>query len=201
MKKHSLNFFILPLLLLAFFVLLTSFLIKNYSKQAQNRRTSATANTDLYLNIIGGSLSQTVIPGDPANNQTVFSSINIDSAPASGVDTTANLVTNVRDHRGLALGWTQTATCTDFIKGANSLSVTNLTIEPSNLTPVGNSNVAGLTLGSTHTFLNDHDSATILLAAPGGGFGRYQVDNLLTLHIPKTTTAGIYTAVMTLTIS
>jgi len=61
--------------------------------------------------------------------------------------------------------------------------------------------LAGLQRGSGHSFTSPSDSATIMSAPPGSGFGKYANNPELTLVVPERTPSGTYSAVVTHTLN
>ena len=198
MRFKLLYFYIFGLI----FLIASFFLIKSYlSAKFENDQTQAVGTTLLNLNINPGTLSQTVESDSTLAAEIHLSEVDIFTAPPAGGTSTGQLTTTVKDHRGTAAGWSQTASCTDFTSGVNSINITNLTIIPTTLLPIAGSNLAGVTLGSSHTFTGPADITTIVQANPGSGNGRFQTANSLNLIVPKTTIVGNYSATMTITIS
>lgn len=188
------------LIVLMAVIVVTSFQLYRIN-QASRIKSTASTNTQLNLNVLVGSLSQTVSSDIGGGNEVKLNSVDVTTAPPTGVDTTGDFNTTVRDHRGLAIGWSQTVTCTDFTSGADVIPVTNLSIVPTTLTPIGTSDPTGVHLGPSHNFANTSDAATIIFADAGRGQGRYDIYNLLNLHVDKNTPVGLYVSTMTVTIS
>jgi hypothetical protein len=162
----------------------------------------AQAMTDLTLNVSPGSLRQSIESDSTTAAEVALSTVDVFLAPATGDDSTGNLKTNIHDHRGVAAGWTQTVTCSNFVdEYSNVITVDKLTITPNTISPISNSNIVGLILGSGHTFVDEMDTVPIVIAPPGTGLGRFRVQSDLKLHIEKTVIPGNYKADMTVTIS
>lgn len=162
---------------------------------------NADSNTNLFLNITPGTLSQNVESDVSGSQEILMSTTDVFLAPPAGTSATGLLTTQIKDHRGTSVGWSQTATCSDFVSGGNTILVTNFTITPNTLTGLGATPTTGVNLGPAHTFASIIDPALIAKADPGYGTGRFEIVSLLDLHIDKTTPVGIYTAIMTVTIS
>ncbi len=188
------------LIVLVAVIVVTSFQLYRIN-QASRTKSTASTNTQLNLNVLVGSLSQTVSSDIGGGNEVKLNSVDVTTAPPTGVDTTGDFNTTVRDHRGLAIGWSQTVTCSDFVSGTDVIPVSSLSIAPTTLTPIGVSDPTGVHLGPTHNFANTSDAATIIYAAAGRGQGRFDIYNILTLHVDKNTPVGLYVSTMTVTIS
>lgn len=117
-------------------------------------------------------------------------------------NSTGNLGTvTANDSRGTNVGWSLTATCTNFTDGGHSIPVTNLTINPDNstLTAISGS-LTGVTAGVSHTFTGTSDPANIITAASGNGTGGYEINPDLSLTVPVGSYWGSYSATITLTV-
>ncbi|MFA4931015.1 MAG: WxL domain-containing protein [Patescibacteria group bacterium] len=169
-------------------------------KQLKNNQTQAFDTTILNLNINPGTLNQTVESDSTTAAEIYLSAVDIFSAPPAGGISTGQLTTTVKDHRGTAVGWSQTASCTNFTSGTNTIAVTNLTLNPQTIIPIGGSDLTGVNLGTPHTFTGPADITTIFQATSSHGSGRYQSESNLNLLVPKTTVVGQYTATMTITV-
>mgnify|MGYP000874246344 CR=1 FL=1 len=169
--------------------------------QANRSKSAASTTTQLDLNVMVGSLSQNISSDVEGDNEVKLDPVNILMANASGIDTSGDFNTYIRDHRGLAIGWSQTVSCADFISGTDIIPVSHLTIVPTSVTPLGISNPTGVHLGATHTFVDSADTTTIVKADSGYGQGRFDIYNLLHLHLDQDTPVGTYTSTMTVTIS
>lgn len=200
MKISNLNLIILMALVL--FGTSYVFFFKYFQNEISiAERTSASSSTNLYLNIAPGTLSQKVASDVAGTNEIIMSKTDIFTAPPGGTSSTGKLTTQIKDHRGTSVGWSQTATCSDFTATGGTIAVTNFTVTPNSLLGLGVTPTTGVHLGPAHTFANTSDVALLVKADAGSGTGRYQVESLLDLHIDKITPVGIYTAVMTITIS
>lgn len=190
--------YIFPAILVVLAATLVAFYIY-WQKYQENNLTSADT-TLVNLNVNPGTLNQTVESDSTTTAEIQMSTVDVYFAPPAGATSTGNLTTTIKDHRGTAVGWSQTASCTDFASGANVIPVSNLTLDPQTISPIGNSSAIGVALGATHTFSGPADIATIIQAGPGNGTGRFQSDSVLQLLVPKTTPIGNYNATMTITI-
>jgi len=189
-------------LLIIFFALIAISAFQLYRVyQAYRVKSVASTNTLINLNVVGGSLSQMIFSDVSGDNEVKLDPIDITTAPPTGADTTGDFNTIVRDHRGLAIGWSQTVTCTDFVSGTNIIPVTNLSITPITIAPIGDSKLTGVHLGSSHIFLNVADAATIVSADPGYGQGRFDIYNHFNLHVDKATPVGLYKSTITVTVN
>lgn len=110
----------------------------------------------------------------------------------------------VVDGRESDVGWTVTASATDFTccSPTRTIPVTNLNINPSNatLTAVSGS-LSGVSVGSSHTFTSTTDQTTVVSATSGNGRGHYTIDPDFILTVPVGSYAGSYIATITQTIS
>ncbi len=160
------------------------------------------AQTNITMNVNPGTLSQSIEHDLSTPTEVKLSSVDVSLAPPAGVDSTGELRTIVKDHRGVEIGWSQTLSCTDFDDdGVNIIPVTNLTVTPSSIAPIGGSDSTGIILGPSHTLLSDIDIMSIATAPPGFGTGRNRIINDMLLHVDKTTPVGSYKATVTLTVS
>lgn len=107
----------------------------------------------------------------------------------------------VTDNRGSGAGWSVTFNVSPFTccNGAQAIDVSNLTMNPGNLTVVSGKSV-GVLAGDAHRFMSADDSATLMTAVGGSGLGSYRVSPTLTLTIPTDAYAGTYTATLTVTV-
>lgn len=83
---------------------------------------------------------------------------------------------------------------------ADTLQASNLTITPAALATVDGS-PSGVHLGSAYQFSGTSDSATIVTADSGSGFGFYSTTPTLKLTIPARSPIGTYTATLTETLN
>ncbi len=157
--------------------------------------TQAT-NSNITASLTAGSLAVSA-PGTAA-----LADVSLDSIPDTNGQATG-LLSNieVRDHRQSAPGWSVTVTCSDFTDGVSTISVTNFSVEPQSISPVGNSSISGVNPGSTHKFTGISDPTTIMSANSGAGRGRFFLDTNLALEIGVATKPSGYTATLTETIS
>jgi hypothetical protein len=102
----------------------------------------------------------------------------------------------VEDDRGSFAGWSLTATMTDFFSDSDMISITGMTITPLAVAAKFGS-LDGVSAGPVHTFLNDTDPASVMLASSGYGNGVYWNDVDLLLQVPAFSKAGNYNAVVT----
>jgi hypothetical protein len=82
---------------------------------------------------------------------------------------------------------------------ADSIGADQVELIPQNLLTVAGS-ADGVTLGDLHDFSGTSDSATIMSAAPGSGFGQYQATPLVSLTVPPRAPVGAYSATLTETL-
>ncbi|HUC87312.1 MAG TPA: hypothetical protein VMR75_03265 [Candidatus Saccharimonadales bacterium] len=80
------------------------------------------------------------------------------------------------------------------------IPASNLTIQPATTT-ARYGDLTGVHTGAAHTFSSTSDSATIMSADVGSGFGAYLNTPALSLQIPPLTPAGFYFATITETLS
>ena len=150
-------------------------------------------------------LSQVINPGTlkvSAPNSSSFTMVDLDDLPDIGATTNATITpVKIKDHRAGSPGWSVTQTCEDFISGSDTIAVTNLTVNPSDLTAVGNTSLTGVSKGSAHNFTGTTDPATLATATTGSGQGRFSQDEGLELFIDVATVPGTYNATSTITIS
>ncbi len=164
--------------------------------------TPVQAMTNLTLNVYPGSLNQSIESDSTSAAEVALSTVDVFLAPDAGVDSTGVLKTNIRDHRGIAAGWTQTVSCDDFQDDqGNIIDVNQLTITPQKIYSVANSDTTGLWLGSSHNFINPTDVTPIVVAPIGSGIGRFRLESDLALHVSKDVVPGNYHADMTITVS
>ncbi len=159
------------------------------------------ANTDILLNVNPGTLNQAIEYDLSSPTEIKMSAVDVYLAPPAGADSAGELKTIIKDHRGTTVGWTQTLSCTNFVDGANTITVNNLTVTPDQVFPIGGSDITGIVLGPPHTFVDELDVMSLANAPLSFGSGRFRITNNLLLHIDKTTIPGTYTATMTVTIS
>jgi hypothetical protein len=101
----------------------------------------------------------------------------------------------VTDTRAGDPGWTLSGQVSDFASGANRISAANLGWAPSVL--AGSPAVVAGPVVEPGAGLSV--SRTLASTPAGRGLGTADLDALLSLNVPTTTNAGIYTAVLTLT--
>lgn len=173
---------------------------RNYSVKYQLIPTSS-ATTNINMSVNPGSISESIEHDLSSLAEIRLSSVDVSLASPSGEDSTGQLRTIVRDHRGTSIGWTQTLSCTDFSDGTNTISVDHLTITPNLITPIGTSDITNIVLGGSHTFVDPLDVMPLATAPVGSGTGRFRITNDILLHIDKNTVPSSYTSTMTVTIS
>lgn len=126
-----------------------------------------------------------------------LSSVTLSSSVVNGTGSLGTIT--VTDQRGTLVGWSLTATSTNFVSGGNSILVTNFNIVPGSVTLVqGPANDA--TAGSSHTFTSTSDATTLMSATSTHGSGIFSVTPSLTLSVPVGSYAGSYTATITETV-
>lgn len=183
------------IILLIVFLAVTVWLVWSYKKYAQVN--TARTQTMLDLQVSGGTLGENIVPGMDGTPE-------VELAPVilSGSDTTTSglLNTMVKDHRGTEVGWTQTLSCSDFTKDGQVIAVSNLTVGPQIIIPIGESDLSGVFLGADHTLVDPSDQAVIMYAVPGAGGGRFEAESELSLLIDQLTLPGKYKAEVTVTI-
>jgi len=124
--------------------------------------------------------------------------INMDDAPGPTTGVFDNLY--IRDYRGSNLGWSVTATATDFTDGVgNTIDINNLSIDSSNISAIYAENTSGINLGSG--VLSTSVPLNIATANNGYGQGNYKINGNMSLLIPIATVPGSYSTMMTITIS
>ena len=188
---------LLSVIALVLFTGLTAWLTSSYinSKMANDGVLAATTNINATVN--PGTLSIQA-PGTAS-----MTAIDLDTLPDAGGYSTGTITgVRVKDHRAASPGWSATATCTNFSDGgSNTIAVTNLTITPSAISPVGNSSLTGVTAGSAHTYTGTSDPATLMTATAGNGRGRYDQNEALSLFVDISTVPATYTATVTETVA
>ena len=158
-----------------------------------NKVQAATdVNTEVYQNIVAGSLYVDAMASLSFADVTAGTTQN----------TEANMtVLNIGDGRGTSAGWTTSAYSTNFTNAGGSLILPNsrLYIDPNEFWAVNGASNTGISLGSGGTL----DSLqTIITASSGNGAGDYNVANtLLNMSILVGDSAGDYNATVTFTIS
>lgn len=124
--------------------------------------------------------------------------INLDDAPGPTNGSFNDLF--IRDYTGALLGWSATATATDFTDGlGNSITIDNLTMSSQTISPQLAESTSGITLGNGT--LSNTVPLNIATASSGYGAGNFTINGTFSLYIPIATAPGSYTSVMTLTLS
>jgi hypothetical protein len=83
---------------------------------------------------------------------------------------------------------------------ADTMPASGVMVTPANLTTLDGS-PSGVHLGAVYQFSSTTDSATLLTADSGSGFGLYSATPTLRLTIPARTPVGAYTATITETLN
>lgn len=183
-------------LMVVMFVGVTTWVTTRYFAERYEQDGALAATTLINAQVNAGNLSITA-PGTAS-----LSTIDLDTLPDGGGNATGTITgVRVKDHRSGTPGWSATATCTDFVSGGDTIAVTNLTITPGAISPVGNSSMTGVTAGSAHTYTGTSDPATLMTATAGNGRGRYDQNEGLSLFIDIATPPATYTATVTETVA
>jgi len=106
------------------------------------------------------------------------------------------------DATGLGAGWNVTVLSTDFVSGANSITVDNFKtkIDTANIiTETGNTPPSSQ--ATTYQPLSSTTPLQVLSAAAGEGMGTYQFTPDFQLTVPSETKAGDYQALMSVSIN
>lgn len=157
---------------------------------------SQAADADIAASLTAGNLSVSA-PG-----QVILTAVDLDNLPDTDGQSTGILSgVEVRDHRQNAPGWSLTVTCTNFSDGVSTIGVTNFSVQPETVTPIGNSSLTGVNLGPVHTFTGINDPATLISADNNYGRGRFDLTTNLALVIGVATKPSTYSATLTETIS
>ncbi len=187
---------LVSLAMLALFVGVTSWLTNKYVETKLADSAVQAASTNINAQVNAGTLSISA----PANAS--MTAIDLDTIPDTGGTSTGTISgVVVKDHRSGTPGWSATATCSNFTSGADTIAVTNLTLSPGAITPVGNSSLTGVSAGSAHTYTGTSDPATLMTATAGNGRGRYNQDEGLSLFVDVSSIPGTYTATVTETVA
>lgn len=187
---------VVSILALVMFTGITAWLTQSYINKKMDNDSALAATTTINAQVNAGNLSISA-PGTAT-----MSTIDMDTIPDAGTSSTGTIAgVRVKDHRAGAPGWSATATCSDFTSGGDTIAVTNLTITPSAITPVGNSSLTGVSAGSAHTYSGTSDPASLMTATAGNGRGRYDQDEGLSLFVDVSTIPGTYTATVTETVA
>ncbi|MFZ5391705.1 MAG: hypothetical protein ACOZAR_00740 [Patescibacteria group bacterium] len=187
---------VVSILALVMFTGITAWLTQSYINKKMDNDSALAATTTINAQIDAGNLSISA-PGTAT-----MTTIDMDTIPDAGTSSTGTIAgVRVKDHRAGAPGWSATATCSDFTSGSDSIAVTNLTVTPGAITPIGNSSLTGVTAGSTHTYTGTSDPASLMTATSGNGRGRYDQDEGLSLFVDVSTIPGTYTATVTETVA
>ncbi len=137
--------------------------------------------------------------GLTAPSSTTLSSVTVAETVQSSTGSLGT--TTASDSRSGNPGWGLTVSCSDFTASTHTIGISNLTINPNNGTlAVVSGSGTGVTAGSSHTFTNTSDAATIMTATLGNGNGQYTINPGLSLAIPVGSYAGNYTATITETL-
>ncbi len=188
---------LLSVIALAIFTGITAWLTQSYIDKKNDNNSALAATTTINAQVNPGTLSISA-PGNAT-----MSAVDMDTIPDAGTTSTGTISgVRVKDHRSGAPGWSATATCSDFSDGGtNSIAVTNLTMTPGTITPVGDSSLTGVTAGSAHAFTSSTDPATMMTATSGNGRGRYDQDEALSLFVDVSTVPATYSATVTETVA
>ncbi|MBU0648193.1 WxL domain-containing protein [Patescibacteria group bacterium] len=188
------KFWIIPLIVL---LGVCSFLAGAYIRKLVDPGYSKAAKTVIYTNISGGSLS------DLAPETIAMSDIDLDTVDSSGAVSNGIISgVKIQDHRSASPGWSLSITCDNFVdEESNLIPVTNLTITPGAISPVGASSLNGISAGSKRAFGSTIDPIILMSAAAGNGMGRFLQDVGLSLSVDISTVPGSYSSVCTETVA
>ncbi|MFF5083771.1 WxL domain-containing protein [Actinoplanes sp. NPDC000266] len=151
---------------------------------------------ELSQTVTGGALSMSRGTG---SSNIVFTGVTLNGSAQAA---TAKLpIVNVTDHRGSTLGWSVTATVTDFagVPGG-TIPQSALTWTPACVDHAGATNAVAPVAGSAGEL---KDGATLCSApsAVAGTGGSFDASADLSLAVPANQLAGAYTATLTVTLS
>lgn len=188
---------LLSILALVVFTGITAWLTQSYINKKNDNDSALAATTTINAQVNPGTLSISA-PGSAT-----MSAVDMDTIPDGGTNSTGTISgVRVKDHRSGTPGWSATATCTNFSDGGtNTIAVTNLTITPSAITPIGGSSLTGVTAGGAHTYTGTSDPASLMTATAGNGRGRYDQDEGLSLFVDVSTVPATYSATVTETVA
>lgn len=193
--KNKKDLFLVLVGLIVFAGATTLLTMKYLETKVANDGTLA-ASTTINATVNAGTLSISA-PGTAS-----MSAIDLDSISDSGGTSTGTITgIKISEHRNTTPGWSATMTCTNFTSGGNTIAVTNLTVTPGGLTPLGNSSLTGVSAGSAYTYTGVADPATLATATAGNGRGRFQLNAGLSLGVDVATMPGSYSATCTETVA
>jgi len=153
-----------------------------------------TDTTNMFQNIVAGTLDMDAVASAAFNNITAGTSDN----------SMANLeVVNVRDYRGTGAGWQVTATSSNFVNGASGTAIipnSRLKVVCGDLVGYNGADTTGVAACSYAGNFGD-GARSIVNAAATAGEGAYNLyNNTLNLLVLATDDAQSYNAVLSFTI-
>ncbi|MDD5342449.1 MAG: WxL domain-containing protein [Patescibacteria group bacterium] len=160
-------------------------------------RAANTANSELYQNIVAGSLDITA-----QNSNISFANVNAGTAVNSAVNFNNVKVT---DYRGSGAGWSATTSSIENFKDVTDANIqitlnNSLKWTPGQITPLNGASATGVTAGTADQYLNA--ARNLMTATASNGKGAYQIDNtLLNFIVGAEDPAGNFSATMTLTVA
>ncbi len=160
-------------------------------------RAANTDNSELYQNIVTGSL-------DIAAENTNISFNNANSGQAANSLMNMNNV-QVTDYRGTGAGWSATGADIENLVDVDDSNVqitlnNSLRWSPGDVTNLNGADITGVTAGTDDVYLNA--TRNLMTATASNGLGAYQIDNtVLNFQVEVTDQAGNYAATLELTVS
>ncbi|MDD5342451.1 MAG: hypothetical protein PHI73_03910 [Patescibacteria group bacterium] len=160
-------------------------------------RAANTANSELYQNIVTGSL-------DIAAQNSNISFNNTNAGTAANSLMNFNNV-KVTDYRGTGAGWAATTGSIENFVDSTDTNVqitlnSSLKWSPGDITNLNGSTITGVTAGTDGVYLNT--TRNLMTATASNGLGAYQIDNtLLNFEVEAADPSGNYAATMTLTVA
>ncbi|MDD5567426.1 MAG: hypothetical protein PHH01_04500 [Patescibacteria group bacterium] len=160
-------------------------------------RAANQANSELYQNIVAGTLDITA-----QNSNISFNNINAGTAANSLMNFNNVKVT---DYRGSGAGWSATTGSIDnfvSVDDANTQIVLNNSLKwsPGDITALNGASATGVTAGTDDVYLNT--TRNLITASASNGKGAYQLDNtILNFELGAADPAGNFSSTLTLTVA
>ncbi len=177
--------------LILFFALVMIFGQMEVSKAANQD------NSELYQNLIAGSLDITA-----ENTNISFNNANAGMASNSLMNMNNIQVT---DYRGSSAGWSATTGSIDNFIDVDDANVqitlnSSLMWSPGDVTNLNSSDITGVAAGTDDQYLNT--TRNLMTASASNGEGAFQIDNtILNFIVEVTDPAGNYSSTLELTVS